>query len=131
MDLITRTGSRVVALVILLLGIYIIIHGHLTPGGSFSGGAVVASVLALTALAFGIKRAESVIGERTAHRVEALAALALCIMVFFEFFIRKALLPLGRPFQLWSAWEILTLNVAGGVMVTMALVLIMYLIIRG
>lgn len=131
MDLITRTGSRVVALVILLFGIYLIIHGHLSPGGSFPGGVVVASVLALTAVAFGMKKAESIIGEATAHMVEAVVALALCTMVLFEFFIRKALPPLGSPFQLWGAWEILTLNVAGGVMVTMALLLIIYLIIRG
>lgn len=131
MDLITRTGSRIVALVILFFGIYIILHGHINPGGSFPGGVVIASALALTAVVFGIKKAEMFIGERTAHLVEALVALALCIMVIFEFFIRKMVLPLGAQFQLWSAWEILTLNIVGGVMVSMALILIIYLMIRG
>lgn len=131
MDLITRTSTRIVAIVILLLGVYIILHGHLSPGGSFSGGVVVASVLALTAVVFGIKKAEMFIGEMTAHIVEALVALALCIMVLFEFLIRKLLLPLGTTFQLWSAWEILILNIVGGIMVSMALILIIYLMIRG
>ncbi len=131
MDLITRTSSRIVALVILFFGIYIIVHGHINPGGSFPGGVIIASALALTAVVFGIKKAEMFIGERTAHLVEGLVALALCVMVIFEFFIRKMVLPLGAQFQLWSAWEILTLNIVGGVMVSMALILIIYLMIRG
>ncbi len=131
MDLITRTSSRVVALVILFFGIYIILHGHINPGGSFPGGVIIASALALTAVVFGIKKAEMFIGERTAHLVEGLVALVLCVMVIFEFFIRKMVLPLGAQFQLWSAWEILILNIVGGVMVSMALILIIYLMIRG
>jgi multisubunit Na+/H+ antiporter MnhB subunit len=131
MDLITRTSSRIVALVILFFGMYIILHGHISPGGSFPGGVVIASVLALTAVVFGIKKAEMFIGERTAHIVEALVALALCTMVLFEFFIRKILLSPETVFQLWSAWEILILNIAGGLMVSMALILIIYVMIRG
>jgi energy-converting hydrogenase B subunit I len=131
MDLITRTGSRIVALVILFFGIYIILHGHLSPGGSFQGGVIIASALALTAVVFGIKKAEGFIGERTAHIVEALVALVVCIVVFFAFSLRNIFLPLGATFQLWSAWEILTLNIVGGVMVSMALILIIYLMIRG
>lgn len=131
MDLITRTGTRIVAIVILLLGIYIIVHGHLSPGGSFSGGVVVASAMVLIAVVFGIKKAEMFIGEMTAHVVEALVALALCVMILFEFLIRKLLLPVGITFQLWSAWEILILNILGGVMVGMALILIIYLMMRG
>jgi len=131
MDLITRTSSRALALVILFIGLYIIAHGHLAPGGSFPGGVVIASVLALTAVVFGIEKAEKLIGKKTAHKIEAMVALALCAMVIFEFFLREALLPLGTTFQLWSAWEIFALNILGGAMVTMALLLIIYLMIRG
>ena len=81
MDLITRTSSRAVALVILFIGLYIIVHGHLSPGGSFPGGVIIASVLALTAVVFGIDKAEKLIGKKTAHKIEALTALVLCTMV--------------------------------------------------
>ena len=37
---------------IIVFGIYIIIHGHLTPGGGFQGGAVVASAFVLLFVAF-------------------------------------------------------------------------------
>ncbi len=36
-------GTRIAFAVILLFGIYVFIHGHLTPGGGFPGGAIIAS----------------------------------------------------------------------------------------
>jgi len=42
-SLIVFTGCRFVFPLILLLGAYVFVHGHLTPGGGFQGGAVVAS----------------------------------------------------------------------------------------
>ncbi len=56
MSVIVRTVSRVVAPVALAFGAYVIMHGHLTPGGGFQGGAVVASVVALLVVAFGCER---------------------------------------------------------------------------
>ena len=38
-----RTGIRVLFPTIVLLGIYVFIHGHLTPGGGFQGGTIVAT----------------------------------------------------------------------------------------
>lgn len=45
------TGSRFLAPLILLLGVYIFVNGHLTPGGGFQGGAVIASGMLLLLLA--------------------------------------------------------------------------------
>jgi len=42
-SLILRTGCRFLFPIILLFGAYIFIHGHLTPGGGFQGGVIVAS----------------------------------------------------------------------------------------
>ncbi len=42
-SLIMSVGTRIAYAVILLFGIYIFVHGHLTPGGGFPGGAVIAS----------------------------------------------------------------------------------------
>ena len=46
-----RTGSRIVFGFILLTSLYIIFHGHLTPGGGFPGGAMIASAILLLYLA--------------------------------------------------------------------------------
>lgn len=42
-SLILITGCKFLFPLILLFGAYVFIHGHLTPGGGFQGGAVVAS----------------------------------------------------------------------------------------
>ena len=46
-SLIVYTGCRFLFPIIMLTGIYIFIHGHLTPGGGFQGGAIVASAFLL------------------------------------------------------------------------------------
>ncbi|MBU0553920.1 sodium:proton antiporter [Myxococcota bacterium] len=48
---IVETGARLLMPPVLLFGAYIFIHGHLTPGGGFQGGAVVASAVLLLLLA--------------------------------------------------------------------------------
>ena len=44
------TGSRLLVPLILLLGAYVIVNGHLTPGGGFQGGAIIASATLLLLL---------------------------------------------------------------------------------
>jgi multicomponent Na+:H+ antiporter subunit B len=48
---ILRTASLILFPVLILFGAYIFINGHLTPGGGFQGGAVIASGVALLLLA--------------------------------------------------------------------------------
>ncbi len=65
-----RIGSRALFGIVLMTGIYIITHGHLTPGGGFPGGAMIASSILLLYLADdqfrtkikGFKMLESVAG---------------------------------------------------------------------
>jgi len=46
-----RVGSRALFGIILMTGVYIILHGHLTPGGGFPGGVMIASSVLLLYLA--------------------------------------------------------------------------------
>ena len=48
---ILQTATKILVPVIFMFGIYIFINGHLTPGGGFQGGAVIASGLVLLFLA--------------------------------------------------------------------------------
>ena len=45
------TGARILVPMILLFGAYVFINGHLTPGGGFQGGAILASGAVLALLA--------------------------------------------------------------------------------
>lgn len=53
MSKIVKTIASVAFPLVLIFGLYVIAHGHLTPGGGFQGGAVVASGLAMLIIAFG------------------------------------------------------------------------------
>ena len=46
-----RVGSRALFGIIIMTGVYIAIHGHLTPGGGFPGGTMIASSILLLYLA--------------------------------------------------------------------------------
>ncbi len=45
------TGIRLLFPLILLFGVYIVLHGHLTPGGGFQGGVIIATAFFLRMLA--------------------------------------------------------------------------------
>ncbi len=49
---ILKTGVRLIFPLLFLLGIYIVLYGHLTPGGGFQGGAIIATAILLKFLAY-------------------------------------------------------------------------------
>lgn len=53
MSRIVKTVTNVAFPFVMIYGLYIIAHGHLTPGGGFQGGAVVSSGLAMLLVAYG------------------------------------------------------------------------------
>ncbi|WP_459996776.1 Na(+)/H(+) antiporter subunit B [Marinitoga arctica] len=46
-NFILKSSVRIIVGIILITGIYIFIHGHLTPGGGFPGGSMIASAVLL------------------------------------------------------------------------------------
>jgi energy-converting hydrogenase B subunit I len=55
MSRIVRTAADILYPIILIFGLYIVAHGHLTPGGGFQGGAVIATGGALVIVAYNYK----------------------------------------------------------------------------
>ncbi len=116
MTLIVKTITRLTVGLILLYGIYIVLHGHLTPGGGFAGGVIIALSFVHLMLAFGRKVALKKLSQATASFFESLGALMFLSIAllgfiggyfFFNFFIHK-----GKPFQLFSAGIIPLCNIA-------------------
>jgi len=64
MSLIVKTITRFLAAFICLFGIYVVLYGHLTPGGGFSGGVIIACAFILLTLAEG-----QVVGLKTVGKV--------------------------------------------------------------
>ena len=116
MTLIVKTITRLTVGLILLYGIYIVLHGHLTPGGGFAGGVIIALSFVHLMLAFGRKVALKKLSQATASFFESLGALMFLSIAllgfiggyyFFNIFIHK-----GKPFQLFSAGIIPLCNIA-------------------
>lgn len=75
-SLVLYTGCRFLFPLILLFGAYIFIHGHLTPGGGFQGGAIIASAFLLVYLGCRGRR----ISERAGKTVESLGGLVFIVV---------------------------------------------------
>jgi multicomponent Na+:H+ antiporter subunit B len=82
MSKIVRTIVAIAFPVAMIYGLYIIAHGHLTPGGGFQGGAVVASACAMILVAFGSKWTINKIKEKNLSVFESVGAVAFVSLAF-------------------------------------------------
>jgi multicomponent Na+:H+ antiporter subunit B len=82
MSVIVRTITRITYGLIIVFGFYVIMHGHLTPGGGFQGGAVVASAFALLLVAFGTAGLKGRLNAHLLQTLEEVGALAFLGLAF-------------------------------------------------
>lgn len=100
------TSSFLVSL-IMVLGVYIFTHGHLSPGGGFQGGVVIASgflLLILSDLDFKINHLILKVIESISGLVFVIIGLLGLVLTIG--FLNPALIPLGEFGQLFSAGAI-------------------------
>jgi multicomponent Na+:H+ antiporter subunit B len=82
MSKIVRTISGIAFPFSMIFGLYVIAHGHLTPGGGFQGGAIVASACAMILVAFGSKWTITKIKEKNLSILESLGAIGFIALAF-------------------------------------------------
>lgn len=129
MSNIVKKVTQLMSGLIFMYGLYIITHGHLTPGGGFAGGAIVAGAFIILILAFGSKALNLKKEENATSVTESSAILIVLVLatigmaaggaVFFNNY-----LPLGRAGELISAGVIPLYNVFIGMEVAAALLTI-------
>lgn len=83
MSKIVKTMSNITFPLVVIFGLYIIAHGHLTPGGGFQGGAVVASACAMLLIAYGSVWTMKKVKEKQLSVIESLGAIAFIGLGFF------------------------------------------------
>ena len=76
MSKIVKTIANIAFPLTLIYGLYIIAHGHLTPGGGFQGGAVVASGCAMILVAYGSIWTVGKIKEKNLSVLESIGAIS-------------------------------------------------------
>ncbi|NQU74218.1 MAG: hypothetical protein HQ547_05885 [Candidatus Omnitrophica bacterium] len=115
MSLIVKTITRLTVGLILLYGIYIVFHGHISPGGGFAGGVIIALSFIHIMLAYGKEVAFKKLSKSTASFFESLGAilfLAIALLGFTGGYFFLNFISKGEPFKLFSAGMIPLCNIA-------------------
>jgi multicomponent Na+:H+ antiporter subunit B len=124
-----RVAGAVLVGPVVVLGVYVVTHGHLSPGGGFQGGVMLASGLLLVYAAgqvIALERVEPIAlvevadsSGALAYALVAVGGLVFASAALFNF------LPYGTSGQLLSAGTIPVLSIAVGVEVTGAIALVL------
>lgn len=121
MTLIVKTVVRFAIGIIFVFGWYIIVYGHLTPGGGFAGGTILACGYVILTLAFGKELVLRKMSDMAASIIDNTCALLFVTIpligfAFGYFFLN--FVPHGTPFHLVSAGFIPLYNIIIGLKVT-------------
>ena len=123
MSPIVQVIARLLAGMLFLFGTYVVLHGHLTPGGGFAGGVVIAAAFILMSLAFGSVEQTERNSYTLSSVVESLGGLLFVglalagYMAGMFFFQNASIYGIGKPLELISGGIILPTNIAIGIKV--------------
>ena len=136
MTIIVKKTTQLIAGIVFLYGIYIIIHGHLTPGGGFAGGVILAGSFILLILAYGSDFLNLMKEESGATMYENLAIMVVLLLALSGLLVGTRVfflnwLPKGIVGELVSAGMLPLYNIFVGIEVaasilTIFLALIIY-----
>jgi multicomponent Na+:H+ antiporter subunit B len=117
-----------------LFGIYVVAHGHLTPGGGFQGGVILATGVLLIYLAGEFVDLHGLYTDTALERAEAVGAggyiaIGLLGLLTGSSFLANVL-PYGTTGQLFSAGTVPLINLAVGLEIAAGLVLLLTAFLR-
>lgn len=121
-NIIVKTAADIFMPLGLIFGIYVILHGHLSPGGGFQGGVVVASAVVFVYLGYGqrgLKKVFNLEGLKIGETLGAImySAFALVGIIFGANFCRNIFVDkgiAGNPGDLYSSGTIFWMNLSVG-----------------
>src|SRR5699024_10327122 len=113
--------SRLMATALFLLGVSVILHGTVTPGGGFQGGVIAASRFVFIYLGDGYRAWRRMLHSEVLVAVEGFSGLAFLLAVAvplaFGYAAAQNMLPLGTWKDLYSGGLMVVVNVAIGIAV--------------
>ncbi|MDD1652211.1 MAG: sodium:proton antiporter [Methanomicrobiales archaeon] len=147
MSKIVRLSADIMYPFVVIFGLYVIMHGHITPGGGFQGGAVVATGAALVIVAYALHDVKAMIPKVLLYLQESmglllfigagLAGMLLAFPFFFNWLANSGSLfgmpvPFGpNPGELNTAGFLPIMNIAVGIEVWGGLTLILLYMLSG
>lgn len=117
MTLIVKTITRLTVGLILVYGIYIMLQGHISPGGGFVGGLIIALSFVHLMLAFGKEAVLRRFDQNKCIFLSSLGALAFVFLATLSFISGNTLFGYKPGFKLFSAGLIPLYDIASTVVV--------------
>lgn len=128
MTVIVKTITRLIVGLTFLYGVYIVLHGHLTPGGGFAGGVIIAGAFVLLILAEGLEEVQAEARKWRASFWESTGIFIFWLLAMLGLFKGKVfflnVIGRGEPMNLFSAGIIPLCNIGIGLEVGAALLAI-------
>lgn len=121
-DPILQGTARILTPVLLIFGVAVILNGHLSAGGGFSGGAILGAALILFVNAFGREKIDRFFTYRNYKRVTFVSLMSYTLLKSYSFYTGAnglhSMISTGKPGSILSAGLILPLNICVGLVVS-------------
>ena len=98
-DIILQSAARLLIPPMQIFALYVVAHGHHSPGGGFQGGVILGASFILLALAYDLKFVLAKIKEKTVHRFSAIGVLIYAGIGFICMLLGGNMLDYGA----WSS----------------------------
>ncbi len=136
-DIIIKTVVRLIIPFVQIYGIYIILHGHISPGGGFAGGALIGTSLVLYTLVFGIEKSKEKFSERVSEFAESGGIILYIAIGLIGLFVSGSFLtnidsgfPVGHPGTVISGGMIPLLMIGIGIKVASTIITLFHALIE-
>ncbi|MCT4586031.1 MAG: MnhB domain-containing protein [Peptostreptococcaceae bacterium] len=128
--------SKIVTPFIQVFGIYVIVNGHLSPGGGFAGGTVLGASFILYRIANGKEKASKKLSYENLMKLSSLSLLGYTLLKGYSFLdgglhLHLPQIPKGTPGNILSAGSILPLNIFVGIVVAVTIYILFSLFSEG
>lgn len=135
-DIIIKNITRIVIPFAQVYGIYVILNGHISPGGGFAGGAIIGTSLILYTLVFGRDLGQKKFSHRISEIAESGGIMFFILIGLIGLFIGGSFLmnidagfPEGTVGSIISGGMIPLLMIAIGIKVTSTMINLFNLLI--
>jgi multicomponent Na+:H+ antiporter subunit B len=104
-DVIVKTLARVLVPFIVAYALYVVMHGHYSPGGGFQGGVILAASFVLLGITHGLEQMRRRMSEKTAGVISVMGVFiyggigVLCVILggnYLDYGALSKIIPVSR-----------------------------------
>lgn len=125
-SIIFKTVGKFIIPFMQIFGIYVILFGHMSPGGGFAGGTIIGASLILTNLIYSKNYCKEKFNYKKIMNIATISILFYGVVKGYSFItggshIDAPHIPLGIPGNIFSGGYLLPLNICVGIIVSITI----------